>query len=406
MISEDSISVAVYPIIRCDSQNNIYIVYSYGSGNEDSRVHLRKFNGIAWGEIFNVSESLTPVSVMDMVVANSGRVYVFMYYGGTYGYSLYRFLDGSVWNDLCVLYDGESYNNSIYSVKCDSNNNLHCLSIYRPNGQTYYSNRATNCYYDSFYNEWNSPLVLGTDYTPSGSCIGDINLDINQNPSLTWRQDDNYGTGCYSFFEGSVWQGPFVLADSLFEVRHAIDSLNNKHWVGVKRNYNAPYTWTYNLVYISEPVNTITTITNFAYGTFNPRLLYMNNKLLLIFSGSDINGQPEVYVMKKDLTPSSVDDDVLEETQEISEIALYPNPAKKFVTIEFLSNESMHLFIDIFNQRGQCVSAVYSGYITKGKHKVSWDTTNGKGGRIANGLYILRFRTETSQLFRKLILLK
>ena len=240
IISEDSISVAVFPIIRCDSQNNLYVIYSYGCGYEDSQVHLRKFDGIAWGEIFNVGESLNPVSVMDMVIDNSDRVYVFIYFGGTYGYSLYRFWDGFTWNDLCALYDGESYNNTIYNVKCDVNNNLHCLSIYRPNGQTYYSNRAAYCYYDSFCNEWNSPLVLGTNYTPANSSIGDINLDNNQNPSITWRQDENYATGYYSFFEDSVWQGPFVITDSLYDVKHAMDGHNNRHWVGVKRNFNAP----------------------------------------------------------------------------------------------------------------------------------------------------------------------
>ncbi len=57
LISEESISVAVYPIIRCDSQNNLFVAYSYGSGNEDSRVHIRKFDGTAWSQIFNVGES-------------------------------------------------------------------------------------------------------------------------------------------------------------------------------------------------------------------------------------------------------------------------------------------------------------------------------------------------------------
>jgi len=81
---------------------------------------------------------------------------------------------------------------------------------------------------------------LGTNYTLAGSSIGDINLDNHQNPSITWRQDENYATGYYSFFEDSVWQGPFVITDSLYDVKHAMDGHNNRHWVGVKRNFNAP----------------------------------------------------------------------------------------------------------------------------------------------------------------------
>ncbi len=406
LISEESISVAVYPIIRCDSQNNLFVAYSYGSGNEDSRVHIRKFDGTAWSQIFNVGESLNPVSVIDMVVDNNDLLYIFIYYGGTYGYSLYRSWNGSVWSDLVVLYDGESYNNSICNVKCDMNNNLHCLSIYRPNGQTYYANRAAYCCFDSSINEWNSPLVLSTAYTPSSSCLGDINLDINQNPSITWRQDENYGTGYYSFFEDSFWQGPFELVDSLYDVRHTIDSLNSRHWIGVKRDFTAPYTWTYNLVYICEPAITLTTITDFAYGTFYPRLLRNNNESYLIFSGSDVSGQPEVYILKKDLTPSSSEDDVIEETPGISEIALYPNPAKHFVTIEFLSKENMPLVVDVFNLRGQRVSEVHSGPLDKGKHQMTWDTRDSNGGRTANGIYMLRFRSASNQYFRKFILLR
>jgi len=106
----------------------------------------------------------------------------------------------------------------------------------------------------------------------------------------------------------------------------------------------------------------VTTIANFSYGTFYPRLLYQNNKLFLIFSSSNISGQPEVYIMKMDITPSSLDNDVIEDNQEISEISLYPNPAKQLITIEFLSKERMHLFVDVFNQRGQWVAAVYSGF--------------------------------------------
>ena len=387
LVSEDSISVAVFPIIKSDSQNNLYVAYSFGSGNEDSQVHFRKFDGIAWSEIFNVGDCINQVSALDMVVDNSNRVYVFIYYGGTYGLSLYRYLEETTWSDIYVLYDGETYNNTIYNVKCDTNNNLHCLSVYKPNGQTIYSNRAAYSYFDSNLNEWSSPLILGNAYTPSGLNIGDINLDNNQNPSITWRQDENYGTGYYTFFEDSVWQGPLVIADSLYDVRHVIDRFNNRHWVGVKRSYNAPYTWTYNLEYTCDPSNTPTTITNFSYGTFYPRLLYRNNKLFLLFSGSSISGQPEVYIIKKELPESLIDESDVGNNLGISALNLYPNPSSSKLTITYQGGVVVSpLNYGIYNIKGQ---KLYSGSISSVNAEVSFDIPTEVMSGMSSGLFLI-----------------
>ncbi|MCD4651388.1 MAG: choice-of-anchor J domain-containing protein [Candidatus Cloacimonetes bacterium] len=88
------------------------------------------------------------------------------------------------------------------------------------------------------------------------------------------------------------------------------------------------------------------------------------------------------------------------------ELKIAPNPFNPETTISFNLKIPQNVVLEIFNIRGQKVSRIINERLSPGAHKVVWNGTDTTGHNVASGIYFCRLATETSEVFRKLLLLK
>ena len=82
--------------------------------------------------------------------------------------------------------------------------------------------------------------------------------------------------------------------------------------------------------------------------------------------------------------------------QEETFFTLYPNPAKDLVHLQFNSNVSKEIKVDLFAINGVKIRSIYHGNIQSGKHVIDFETSN-----LASGTYIIKTQIDykkTSQL--------
>jgi glycosidase len=77
-----------------------------------------------------------------------------------------------------------------------------------------------------------------------------------------------------------------------------------------------------------------------------------------------------------------------------------PNPIRKNSVVDVTVPESGKIEIDLLTISGQRVMTVYSGFLTKGDHKMNFDNN----GRLPAGLYVLQASTKNSRTTIKIIL--
>jgi hypothetical protein len=72
---------------------------------------------------------------------------------------------------------------------------------------------------------------------------------------------------------------------------------------------------------------------------------------------------------------------------------LYPNPASAEVTVETELPQGGRLVVDILDLQGRVVRSLYAGERPAGPYRLQWDTTDGRGARVAPGTYLVRMAT-------------
>jgi len=88
---------------------------------------------------------------------------------------------------------------------------------------------------------------------------------------------------------------------------------------------------------------------------------------------------------------------------ELSEIELktFPNPFSNHVDISLMLKENQSTEISIYSLNGKKMSTLYSGELSNGKHKFSWDAKDSPAG-----IYIYNVKTATKNYTGKLVLTK
>ncbi|MBD3235270.1 MAG: T9SS type A sorting domain-containing protein [Candidatus Eisenbacteria bacterium] len=92
----------------------------------------------------------------------------------------------------------------------------------------------------------------------------------------------------------------------------------------------------------------------------------------------------------------------VEEEDELSHLTgpvtyLYPsrpNPFAQRATIRFTLASAQHATLQIFDVSGRCVRTLVDGSCEAGERVVTWDGADGRGHRLASGLYWAQLRTE------------
>jgi hypothetical protein len=72
---------------------------------------------------------------------------------------------------------------------------------------------------------------------------------------------------------------------------------------------------------------------------------------------------------------------------------LYPNPASAEVTVETELPQGGRLVVDILDLQGRVVRSLYAGERPAGPYRLQWDSTDGRGARLAQGTYLVRMAT-------------
>jgi len=84
----------------------------------------------------------------------------------------------------------------------------------------------------------------------------------------------------------------------------------------------------------------------------------------------------------------------------------YPNPFNPTTTISFGLPQSELVTLNIYNSTGQLIRTLTSGSYSAGNHNVTWDATDYRGVRVANGIYIYELKTSNYLQQRKMLLMK
>ncbi len=88
----------------------------------------------------------------------------------------------------------------------------------------------------------------------------------------------------------------------------------------------------------------------------------------------------------------------------------HPNPFNPSTTIAFTipgeSSTRSNALLSIYDVRGILVKTLVNGPVAGGRHEMSWDGRNNRGGRVSSGVYFARFATGGYSAVRKMILLR
>lgn len=79
----------------------------------------------------------------------------------------------------------------------------------------------------------------------------------------------------------------------------------------------------------------------------------------------------------------------------------FPNPFNPTTVIEFGLSENTDVTLEVYNVLGQKVATVFSGPLTTGWHSKSFNAAG-----LSSGVYLYRLRTQSSNITRKMLLVK
>ncbi|KQC06498.1 MAG: hypothetical protein APR54_01635 [Candidatus Cloacimonas sp. SDB] len=133
------------------------------------------------------------------------------------------------------------------------------------------------------------------------------------------------------------------------------------------------------------------------------------------FIGSIPSLKPDSWLdfeKKRDLLLGLTDDDIHGQDQDTPVIPIpvlknnYPNPFNPETTIEFSIPEDKLIELSIYNLKGQKVKTLLSEVIESGSHSVIWDGKDQHNKPVSSGIYFYNLSTGSSNLTKKMILIK
>lgn len=75
----------------------------------------------------------------------------------------------------------------------------------------------------------------------------------------------------------------------------------------------------------------------------------------------------------------------------------YPNPFQDEITIEYGLDNAAFTELIVYDILGQQMAVLKLGMASQGKHQVVWDGTNKSGGKVANGIYLVRLSSDSRE---------
>jgi hypothetical protein len=84
----------------------------------------------------------------------------------------------------------------------------------------------------------------------------------------------------------------------------------------------------------------------------------------------------------------------------------FPNPFNPSTTIEFSLPTTGPVSLIVYDVLGRRVRTLVAGQQPAGTHRIVWDATNDRGGRIASGVYFYILKTPQGEQRRKMVVLR
>jgi hypothetical protein len=111
---------------------------------------------------------------------------------------------------------------------------------------------------------------------------------------------------------------------------------------------------------------------------------------------SILNAEEVPFSIATALNPSVLNGDL--------SLEIAPNPVSGRSTIGFSVNEAGRVQLEVFSLTGQKIRVLADDFTNTGMHSVYWDGTDASGSALANGLYLLRLRTESGATISKRVM--
>jgi hypothetical protein len=84
----------------------------------------------------------------------------------------------------------------------------------------------------------------------------------------------------------------------------------------------------------------------------------------------------------------------------------YPNPFNAQTRIEFSLSRKNLISLSVYSISGEHVVDLFDGQKAAGIHFIIWNGKNSKGGDVGSGIYLVRSKTGTETLTRKLVIIR
>jgi hypothetical protein len=76
----------------------------------------------------------------------------------------------------------------------------------------------------------------------------------------------------------------------------------------------------------------------------------------------------------------------------VEELAAFPNPFNRSVTLEYQLPRSADVEIHVFDRLGRLVQTLQAGRVMPGTHRLTWDGADDNARTVSSGVYFCRFR--------------
>jgi len=94
----------------------------------------------------------------------------------------------------------------------------------------------------------------------------------------------------------------------------------------------------------------------------------------------------------------SISDDVV--------LTAFPNPFNEKVTLDYMIPASGLAKLAIYDINGRLVKTLFNASVQKGKYRMDWDGTDGRGNIVPSGVYHIRLLTEKSSEYRNVVFMQ
>lgn len=86
--------------------------------------------------------------------------------------------------------------------------------------------------------------------------------------------------------------------------------------------------------------------------------------------------------------------------------SIYPNPFNPMTYVSFTLKDDAKVSVSVYNQKGQLIRKLLSGFKTRGEHHTSWDAKDSNGQSCASGIYYFKMNADQYSELRKAVLMK